>query len=194
MTSPSTSSFVKREPVIAAHLAAAVVGYVLAALVTHHVLGSATASALTQQLVPAVASGLLVALGFLVRHFVEPASAHIMLEASSIEPDVLHLDESTISKLSKSLSGIITGVEVDGKKLMAAVKRDDGPTGSITSKVPVPTQPTLGGGSIGISPQTTTAFPMTTSGGTAQTTTIVPTQAEAVAAAQPVQPAPTQGA
>lgn len=190
MTSPSTSSFVKREPVIAAHLAAAVVGYVLAALVTHHVLGSATASALTQQLVPAVASGLLIALGFLVRHFVEPAAAksgttlgsivaNVKLDTSAWAADIKKLTDSGLSE--HLLSQLVKSTTVEPPK------PDDPPASAPAATTPTPI--ITGGG----------AF--TTSTGGAQTINVPtaqpgpqPTQAEAVAAAQPVQPAPTQGA
>lgn len=68
------NKFISSEPVIAAHAAAAVVGYVLTALVTHGVITSDRASALTQQVLPAVTAVVLVGLGWLVRRAVSPAA------------------------------------------------------------------------------------------------------------------------
>ena len=68
----SEDSFVKAEPVIAAHGAASVVAYTLGLLVTHGVVSHTQASALTEQVVPAVAAGLTIGLGVLVRRFVTP--------------------------------------------------------------------------------------------------------------------------
>lgn len=70
-----SGSFVKAEPVIAAHTAAAVVGYVLSLLVTHGVISGVHASAVTQQTVSIVTAGLIMLLGVLVRRFVSPAAA-----------------------------------------------------------------------------------------------------------------------
>lgn len=75
MTQPAgKSAFIKTEPVIAAHLAAAVVAYVLTSLVTRHVITDVQSSALTQQVLPAVTSALLLILGFLIRRVVSPAA------------------------------------------------------------------------------------------------------------------------
>lgn len=68
------SDFVRNEPVIAAHAAAAVVGFVLTALATHGVISTVAASQLTQQIIPPVTALMLLLLGWLVRHFVTPAA------------------------------------------------------------------------------------------------------------------------
>lgn len=68
------NSFIKAEPVLAGHAGAAVLGYVGTLLVTHGVVTHSQASALTQQVLPAVVSLLLVGLGFLVRRFVTPTA------------------------------------------------------------------------------------------------------------------------
>lgn len=78
------NAFIKAEPVIAAHAAAAVLGYVGTLLVTHGVITHDQASALTQQVLPAVVAGLLVVLGVVVRRFVAPAA----LFAQRVEDEV----------------------------------------------------------------------------------------------------------
>lgn len=67
-------SFVKAEPVLAAHLAAAVVFYTLTLLVTRHVITTTEASALTQQVLPGAVALATLLLGFINRHFVTPAA------------------------------------------------------------------------------------------------------------------------
>jgi hypothetical protein len=74
LISNAENSFIKAEPVIAAHGAAAVVGYILTALVTHGVITTDQASTVTQQVVPATTALFLLALGWLVRHLVSPAA------------------------------------------------------------------------------------------------------------------------
>lgn len=76
--------FVQAEPVIAAHAGAAILGYVGTLLVTHGVITHDQASALTQQVMPAVVAGLLVVLGVVVRRFVAPAA----LFAQRVEDEV----------------------------------------------------------------------------------------------------------
>jgi len=78
------NTFVKAEPVIAAHAAAAILGYVGTLLVTHGVITHDQASALTQQVLPAVVAGLLVLFGVVVRRFVAPAA----LFAQRVEDEV----------------------------------------------------------------------------------------------------------
>jgi len=73
-TAPASNSLVKAEPVIAAHLAAASVGYVLTLLVTHGVISSTQASAVAQQTISFATAVLIAGLGFLVRRFVTPSA------------------------------------------------------------------------------------------------------------------------
>jgi hypothetical protein len=68
------NSLVQAEPIIAAHLAAAGVGYVLTLLVTHGVISSTQSSAVAQQAISFATAVLLAGLGFLVRRFVTPTS------------------------------------------------------------------------------------------------------------------------
>jgi len=68
------NSLLKAEPIIAAHLAAAAVGYVLTLLVTHGVISSTQASAVAQQAISFATAVLIAGLGFLVRRFVTPTS------------------------------------------------------------------------------------------------------------------------
>lgn len=69
------NDFVKAEPVIAAHAGAAILGYIGTLLVTHGVITGDQASALTQQVLPAVVAGLVMLLGIAVRRVVSPAAA-----------------------------------------------------------------------------------------------------------------------
>lgn len=78
------NTFVKAEPVIAAHAAAAILGYVGTLLVTHGVITHDQAPALTQQVLPAVVAGLLMLFGVVVRRFVAPAA----LFAQRVEEEV----------------------------------------------------------------------------------------------------------
>lgn len=84
MTAPvvKPDSIVKAEPLIAAHLAAASVGYVLTLLVTHGVIGSTESSAVAQQAISGATALILAGLGFLVRRFVTPnAKVAALVEA-----------------------------------------------------------------------------------------------------------------
>lgn len=67
------TGFLAKEPVVAAHLAAAAVGYVLTLLVTHGVITNTQASATAQQAIPLAAAALITAMGFVIRQFVTPA-------------------------------------------------------------------------------------------------------------------------
>lgn len=78
MTDPieqAKNSFIKAEPVMAAHGAAAVIGYAATELVTHGVISTTQASSLTQQVVPAATAVAIIGLGWLVRHVVSPAAS-----------------------------------------------------------------------------------------------------------------------
>jgi hypothetical protein len=70
----ASNSLTQAEPIIAAHLAAAGVGYVLTLLVTHGVISSTQASAVAQQAISFATAVLVAGLGFLVRRFVTPNS------------------------------------------------------------------------------------------------------------------------
>lgn len=62
------------EPVLLTSLAGSGVAYVLGLLVTHGVITDVQASATTQQVVPLIASALVLALGWVARRFVTPAA------------------------------------------------------------------------------------------------------------------------
>jgi hypothetical protein len=68
------NSLVSSEPVMAAHAAAAVVGYVLTFLVTHDVITNVQATALTSEIMPGAVALALLLLGWGVRFLVTPAS------------------------------------------------------------------------------------------------------------------------
>lgn len=72
--SKAKNSLAQAEPIIAAHLSAAGVGYVLTLLVTHGVISSTQASAVAQQAISFATAVLVAGLGFLVRRFVTPNS------------------------------------------------------------------------------------------------------------------------
>jgi hypothetical protein len=73
-TTKTSNPLIQAEPVIAAHLAAAGVGYVLTLLVTHGVISSTQSSAVAQQAISFATAVLIAGLGFLVRRFVTPSA------------------------------------------------------------------------------------------------------------------------
>lgn len=95
MTNPLKSAqagFTKNYPVLALHLSASVVAYVLTLLVTRHVITGTQASVLSQQLLPLVSAAFVALLGFAATRLVYPAFAF----AERIEAEV-----------QKRLSGLV---------------------------------------------------------------------------------------
>lgn len=87
MTNPLKSAqagFTKNYPVLALHLSASVVAYVLTLLVTRHVITGTQASVLSQQLLPLVSAAFVALLGFAATRLVYPAFAF----AERIEAEV----------------------------------------------------------------------------------------------------------
>jgi hypothetical protein len=74
MTTDSSSTLVKDEPVLVAHGAAAVLGWVGTLLVTHGIITGDQASATTQTILPFVVAFAILVLGVIVRRFVTPAA------------------------------------------------------------------------------------------------------------------------
>lgn len=100
------NSFVKAEPAIALHAGGAILGYIGTLLVTHGVITHDQASALTQQVLPAVVAGLLVVLGVLVRRVVAPASLFAQRVEEEVQRRLGALGASPLRPITISATGL----------------------------------------------------------------------------------------
>ena len=110
-----SSTLTEEEPVLALSAAGAIVSYVLSALVTHHVIGSVTASTLTQQVVPIVSAVLVLLLGFVTRMLVSPAAkvAHVLETAGLLsDADFTRLEGLVNAIIEARLHPIVTAVNL----------------------------------------------------------------------------------
>lgn len=180
------TGFVKREPAIVFGIAGAVVSAVASTLVTHHVIGTVTASADTQQAIPAVAAGLMLLFGFVLRHFVSPALPP--LTPSDDAPATIGLTHAQIDTLNATTAQI----RLDGKAIATAIRRvtkpPDEPPAAVPAAVP-PTSPLPTGGLMVTPPQTFTSNPTST----LQTIGITPPEAMTVGITPAAPPVPVQG-
>lgn len=119
------NTFVKAEPVIAAHAGAAILGYAGTLLVTHGVITHDQASALTQQVLPAVVAGLLALLGVVVRRFVAPAAAF----AQRVEEEVQNrLDAMLLPSTAAPTAALSRTITTTGPVAIADDPIEVGPT------------------------------------------------------------------